>query len=268
MWTFGNSLPRKVTFFLGLVPFLVLIGLYSYFSYKRHLENPRDKFLPNAKQLLNAVKKSTRSNPRTGNIDLLVDIKASLKRIALAMLISILSAIWFGLTMGAFPGIEAIMLNFVNLISFVPPLVLLPLVFIFVGIGESAKILIIFLGTFFILTRDIYLKIKNTPIKLVHKGYTLGASTLEVVFKIMLPYSWPGILQSTRLAITQGWIYLIAAEMISASEGLGYRINVVQRQLAVNTILWYIFVIALIAFLVDRSILLWINYFHPYHDKG
>jgi NitT/TauT family transport system permease protein len=245
---------------LVALPFVLVVLLYASGSISRHRENPQDRLMPGVSQIIEGVKSTIEVNPRTETVWLIQDLKHSLKLIAIAMTMSVVLAVTVGLFMGAFEAIEAFHLPFVKFFSFIPPLALLPLVFIYFGTGFAAKILIIFLGTYFLLVIDVYLKVRDVPIRLVNKAYTLGASTIEVVFKVILRGAWPKILDSIRLSFRQAWIYLIAAELIAAEAGLGYRINVVQRQLGVNIILWYIFLIGMIGFSVDFLIVRFIRY--------
>jgi NitT/TauT family transport system permease protein len=169
--------------------------------------------------------------------------------------------------MGAFPGVEVLMLRFVGFFSFLPPLALLPLVFIYLGTGEVAKVAIVFLGTFFDLTQNFYLRIIEVPERYVFQSYAQGASTWEVVYKICLVLKAPPILDTIRLAIRPGWVYLIASELIAAEAGLGYRIALVQRSLQVNVILWYILWIAFLGYLLDLAIRLVTRFAFPWASK-
>ena len=179
------------------------------------------------------------------------DLKASLKRLFWGMLIGVAISLTLGLGMGVFTPVEKTFYSFVAALSKIPPLAILPIIFIFQGIGESAKITIIALGIAPLMTMDILLRVKDIATELITKAYTLGASTLEVTFKVVLPQVWPGFLNSVRLSFGPAWVFLIASEAIAANAGLGYRIFVVQRQLGMNVILIYVGIIMLIGLGVD-----------------
>ena len=179
------------------------------------------------------------------------DLAASLKRLFWGMLIGVGISLILGVSMGVFTPVEKTFYSFVAALSKIPPLAILPIIFIFQGIGESAKITIIALGIAPLMTMDILLRVKEIATELITKSYTLGASTVEVVFKIILPQVWPGFLNSVRLSFGPAWVFLIASEAIAANAGLGYRIFVVQRQLGMNVILIYVTIIMLTGLGID-----------------
>jgi len=260
---------------LPLVPFVLVIALYAKGSVDRHLENPKDKMMPNLVQLTEGLDyilqvrdkngyrwegwndfhvwqiHRVREFPEGFRILLLEDSWASLKRLFAGLALSSVTAVVVGVHMGAFPVIEVLMFRFISFFSFLPPLALLPLVFIYLGTQEEAKVAIVFLGTVFDLTQNIYLRVLEVPERYVFQSYAQGASTLEVVYKICLRLKLPPILDTIRLAMRPAWVYLIAAELIAAEAGLGYRISLVQRSLRVDVILWYILFIAVLGFLFD-----------------
>lgn len=130
-------------------------------------------------------------------------------------------------------------------------------------------IVLIALGIAPTLTNDIALAGRGVPQSAVVKAYTLGASTTEVAFKVIFPQILPRILDSIRLTIGPAWIFLIASEAISADSGLGYRIYVVQRQLAMNVILPYVLWIALLGVVMDYFIAAISRWGFPWaHDRG
>ena len=278
-------------FILPWLPFLLVIGLYVKGSIDRHADNPKDKMMPSASQLMDGLEfvlqirtadgyrwdgwkdfhlfssESRKTVPEGWRVLLWDDTIASLKRLLLGLFLSATLALIVGLHMGAFPMFEVLMLRFVGFFSFLPPLALLPLVFIYLGTGEVAKVAIVFLGTFFDLTQNFYLRILEVPDRYIFQSYAQGASTWEVVYKICLTLKLPPILDTIRLAIRPAWVYLIASELIAAEAGLGYRIALVQRSLQVNVILWYILWIAFLGYLCDVLIRLATRIAFPWASK-
>ena len=163
-------------------------------------------------------------------------------------------AVTLGVLMGIFSTVHALFSPIVTALAKVPPLALLPIVFIFLGVEESSKIVLLALGIAPTLTNDIAMTTRAIPRNSIVKAYTLGASTTEVALKVILPQILPRIIDSIRLTIGPAWIFLIAAEAISSDSGLGYRIYVVQRQLAMNVILPYVIWIALIGIAMDYGL--------------
>ena len=250
----GSALRPSSRVVLGVLPILVLLALYVYFSWQRHVENPMDRLMPNLDQLKAGLKEITTPDKRTEQVWLWVDTGASLKRLGQGMGAGLLVAAVLGLAMGVFSTVHALFSPIVTALAKIPPLAILPIIFIFLGVDESSKIVLIALGIAPTLTNDIALTAKEIPRNTIVKAYTLGASTPEVTLKVILPQILPRVLDSIRLTIGPAWIFLIASEAISAESGLGYRIYVVQRQLAMNVILPYVVWIALIGLAMDYGI--------------
>jgi NitT/TauT family transport system permease protein len=265
----GSSLGRTQRLLLGAAPLVVLVGLYAYFSHQRHIENPMDRLMPSFAQLGAGLREITSEDPRTGTIWLWTDTAASLIRLAKGMGSGVLVAVVLGVLAGIFSSFRAVCQPLTIALAKVPPLALLPIVFIFLGVEEISKVVLIALGIAPTLTNDILLAAAAVPRETVVKGYTLGASTPEVVVKVILPQILPRIFDSIRLTIGPAWIFLIAAEAISSDSGLGYRIYVVQRQLAMNVILPYVIWIAALGVALDLGLLLLSRWFYPWaHARG
>jgi NitT/TauT family transport system permease protein len=250
----GTPLPRATRVALGVVP-IVLIGLaYVYFSHQRHVENPMDRLMPNLQQLRDGWHEITTPDKRTETVWIWVDTVASLERLAKGMGAGLFIAITVGLLMGIFSTVDALLSPAVTALAKVPPLALLPIIFIFLGVDESSKIVLLALGIAPTLANDIALTAKSIPRNSIIKAYTLGATTTEVAVKVVVPQILPRLIDSIRLTIGPAWIFLIASEAISADSGLGYRIYVVQRQLAMNVILPYVVWIAVLGMSMDYGL--------------
>jgi NitT/TauT family transport system permease protein len=143
---------------------------------------------------------------------------------------------------------------FVAVLSMVPPLALLPILFIIMGLGEASKITLIVVGTTLKLIRDISLRVGDIPREQLIKAQTLGASTAQIASRIVLPQILPRLIDAVRLEIGPAWLFLIAAEAIAADSGLGYRIFLVRRYLSMDVILPYVAWITLLAFLMDLTL--------------
>jgi NitT/TauT family transport system permease protein len=250
----GTPLPRVRRVLLGLIPVLLMVAAYAYFSHQRHIENPMDRLMPGLSKLWAGLQEITTPDKRSGQVWLWVDTVASLERLGKGLGAGLAIACTLGLLMGIFSTVRALFSPIVTALAKIPPLALLPIIFIFLGVDESSKIVLIALGVAPTLTNDITLVGQSIPRNTIVKAYTLGASTSEVVIKVILPQILPRMIDSIRLTIGPAWIYLIASEAISADSGLGYRIYVVQRQLAMNVILPYVVWIALIGLVLDYGL--------------
>lgn len=240
---------------LAALPFLALLAAYTMGSAMRLAENPNDKLLPSFQSMADAVRQMAfQADPRTGSYLLWSDTASSLYLLLTALAISTLIALVFGLLIGLLPLAGATFGPVVAVASMVPPLALLPILFIVMGLGDGAKIALIVIGTTLKLIRDMALRVKDIPSELLIKAQTLGASTWQIALRVVLPQMLPRLIDSVRLEIGPAWLFLIAAEAIASDSGLGYRIFLVRRYLAMDVIIPYVIWITLLAFLMDFAL--------------
>ena len=259
---------KKLSFLLGALPFLLVLIFYYFVSEARYAENEHDKLLPTFEKISAATKKAAfEENKRSGEIILWQDTIASLKRLSIGILAAAVTGLFLGLNLGMFPGFFALLQPFITFISIIPPLAILPILFLVFGVEEFAKIFLIFIGTAPVITRDIMFTAKKLPTEHSVKALTLGASSLQYVYLVALPQMLPRLIESVRLALGAAWLFLIASEAIAAEAGLGYRIFLVRRYLAMDTIIPYALWITLLGITFDLF-LRWLNrYFFPWYGK-
>lgn len=251
-WGLHASHGKKFGLFLAIIPFILCISVYSVFSSIRHKENSQDKILPTITQMKDAVvRMGFKEDRRTGKYLLWQDMKSSLIRLFVGILAASFVGLLIGLNMGIFPGLEGLGLTFLTVISIIPPLAILPILFITFGVDEFAKIILIFIGTFPLIARDIFLYTKQVPREQIIKSLSLGASELQLVYRIVLPQVIPRLIDTTRLSFGAAWLFLIAAEAIASVDGLGYRIFLVRRYLAMDVIIPYVLTITALGFSID-----------------
>lgn len=249
---------RVVSFLLSLLLFVVCIAAYMISSYIRHQENPRDKVLPTVSQMTDGLKRAAFEKDRKGEYRLLIDTIASGRRFLISL--ALLSfAVILGLMMGVFPYMELIFLRFMTFFDKIPALAILPILFIIFGLGEVSKISLILIGVFPTITLDTHLRAKDVPQEQVTKGLTLGASQFEIAFHVILPQIFPTVLNTIRLNFKAMILFLIAGESLAATVGLGYRIFVVRRYIAMDIIIPYVLWMSLLAFTADLLVRLWIK---------
>ena len=237
---------------LGALPFLLLLAAYIIGSSVRLAANPDDKLLPSGAALLETLRAyAFEEDGRSGSILFWVDTAASLGRLALALLISAVLGIGAGLWIGAVPYVRALAAPFVTAIAMIPPLAILPILFIVLGLGEVAKVTLIVIGVAPCLIRDLALRAGELPTEQLIKAQTLGASSWLLALRVILPQLWPRLIDALRLSLGSAWLFLIAAEAIASTEGLGYRIFLVRRYLAMDVILPYVLWITVLAFGTD-----------------
>lgn len=263
-----HAKPSKVLgWSLASILFVLIIVIYMVASDLRHSENASDKLLPTFSQMTEAMSRMAfEPDRRSGNLLLWTDTAASLKRLVIGISTAAFMGLMLGLNMGLFPVVRAFFGSALTFISMVPPLAILPILFIIVGIDELAKVTLIILGVFPVIARDILMATEKLPKEQVTKALTLGASHLQVAYKIVLPQIFPRLIESVRLSLGAAWLFLIASEAIAATEGLGYRIFLVRRYLSMDVIIPYVLWITLIGFLTDYLLRLWINKRFKWYD--
>lgn len=243
---------RPFALFLLMVPFVLALIAYSVGSEIRLAENPADKLLPAPSKIAaTAERLFTEPDKRSGRILLWHDTAISLQRLGLGVMLSALSGLVFGLLIGLLPHLRAMFSGFVAVISMIPPLAILPILFIVFGLGEVSKVVLIVIGITPFLIRDMSQRTLEIPREMIVKAETLGASTATIALRVALPQVLPRLIQSVRLSLGPAWLFLIAAEAIASDLGLGYRIFIVRRYLAMDVILTYVLWITLLAFTLD-----------------
>lgn len=256
MKKFINRHPNQYgRWVLGLLPFVLLLILYVAASNARLAENPNDPLLPSLAQMGDAVQRMAfEPSKRSGEYLMVKDTLASLQRIGIGVGVSALVGLIFGIANGAIPYIRSTLSPLIVGVSLVPPMAILPILFIIFGLGELAKVMLIIVGITPFLIRDLQQRTLEIPEEQIIKMQTLGANTWQIVTRLALPQIMPRLLATTRLALGTAWIFLIAAEAIAATEGLGYRIFLVRRYLSMDVILPYVAWITLLALLIDFAL--------------
>jgi NitT/TauT family transport system permease protein len=248
-----NQRPRRgAALLLSALPFILVAAAYLYYSNARLAENPGDKLLPAPATVAATVHRfAFEEDERSGEYLLWNDTRASLERLLTALAISAFIGMTFGVAIGVLPYLRHTLAPFVAAVSLIPPLAILPILFIAVGLGELAKITLIIIGVAPIVIRDLALRTAELPDEQIIKAQTLGASTWQLVLRVVLPQMWPRLIDALRLTLGSAWLFLIAAEAIASTEGLGYRIFLVRRYLAMDVILPYVAWITVLAFSMD-----------------
>jgi NitT/TauT family transport system permease protein len=248
-----NQRPgRGAALLLSALPFILVVAAYLYCSSARLAENAGDKLLPAPATIVSTVHRfAFEEDERSGEYLLWNDTRASLKRLLTALAISALIGVTFGVAIGVLPYLRHTLAPFVAAVSLIPPLAILPILFIVVGLGELAKITLLIIGVAPVVIRDLALRTGELPDEQIVKAQTLGASTWQLVLRIVLPQMWPRLIDALRLTLGSAWLFLIAAEAIASTEGLGYRIFLVRRYLAMDVILPYVAWITVLAFSMD-----------------
>jgi NitT/TauT family transport system permease protein len=179
------------------------------------------------------------------------DIGMTVWRVLGGFLIAAAIAVPLGVLMGAYKSVEAFFEPFVSFARYLPASAFIPLLILWAGIGEAQKLAVIFIGSFFQLVLMIAVSVGNPRRDLVEAAYTLGAQDKGIVTRVLLPSSAPEIAETLRMVLGWAWTYVIVAELIGASSGIGHMITDSQALLATDQIIFGIIVIGLIGLVTD-----------------
>jgi len=187
------------------------------------------------------------------NQGFLSDIGMTVWRVLGGFIMASIVAIPLGIAMGAYKPIEALLEPFVSFARYLPASAFVPLLILWSGIGETQKLLVIFIGAVFQLILMIAVIVSNTRRDLVEAAYTLGAKDRGVIRRVLVPSSAPDIAETLRLVLGWAWTYVIVAELIGASSGIGYMIINSQALMATGQIIFGIIVIGVIGLISDLA---------------
>jgi len=264
---------------LSWMLFIVGVILYAQLSIARHKENPEDRVVPSARQLMDGVKASVLEpaeeddpldpsaslSERIRHSMLWKDTVASARRflIALALLVP---AILLGLHMAVFPYFGAVFQRFVLFFDKIVALSLLPILFIAFGIDEWSKIMLMVIGVAPTLILDTCNIALAVPREQIVKAFTLKSTSFDVAYRVVLKQVLPQIINSVRLSLKPLALFLFAGEMIASTDGLAYRIAIMRRHMGMDIILPYLLWVALLLFLLDALLRFANRRLHPWYQ--
>ncbi|MCA9233876.1 MAG: ABC transporter permease subunit [Planctomycetales bacterium] len=245
-----RPIRQRSRILLGIASFVVLLAGYSWMSHRAHVENPRNKTLPNFSQF---VEGWGRIASGEGGIDFWGDVRASASRLAVGVLAGVVIAFVLGLAMGCFPILEAALMPPISFFAKIPPTAMLAVYFVFFGvIGIKIFVALIAFGIFPALAQSITQAAQNdVDDHTLYKSYTLGASNFEVVWEVVLRQILPRIIENARLQIGPAMVFLIAAEFALADQGFGYTLRMQSRLQNMNIVYTYLALLALAGLTFD-----------------
>jgi len=181
------------------------------------------------------------------------DIGFTVWRVLGGFVLAAVLAVPLGVAMGAYKPVEAFFEPFVSFARYLPASAFIPLLILWAGIGEAQKLALIFVGAFFQLVLMIALQVGGIRRDLVEAAYTLGASDVGIVRRVLIPAAAPQIAETLRLVLGWAWTYVIVAELIGASNGIGHMITDSQALLATDQIIFGIITIGAIGLVSDLA---------------
>jgi NitT/TauT family transport system permease protein len=237
-----EPISKGLYIILALSSFGFFLVLWSILTYGRFVD---PLFLPSPGRVFKA------------GVDLFMelgfttDILSSVYRVMVGFVIAAIIGVPIGLIMGTFKVAEAFTEPVVGFIRYMPASAFIPLFILWLGIGDVEKIAIIFVGSFFQLVLMVAVVAKNVHKDLLETAYTLGAKRFQVIRRVLLPASLPGIVDTLRIIVGWAWTYIIVAELVASASGIGYMIISSQRMLRTGNIIFGILTIGMLGLITD-----------------
>jgi NitT/TauT family transport system permease protein len=251
---------------LAVIPFLLILLAYQISSDLRKAENEQDKLLPSFAEIMSGFNRMAfEPSRRTGEYEFWEDTKSSLSRLSKGIAIAAAMGLLVGVAAGSIPFVAAPLSPLITAISLIPPMAILPILFIVFGLGELSKVMLIVIGVCPFLIRDILQRTQELPREQLVKAQTLGGNSWQIILRVILPQIIPRLIDAVRLSLGAAWLFLIAAEAIASEDGLGYRIFLVRRYLSMDVILPYVVWITFLAYIFDWCLLKASRFIFPWY---
>ncbi|MCL6547666.1 MAG: ABC transporter permease [Alicyclobacillus sp.] len=237
-----GSMPRMAYLILALLGLIGFLAVWSLLTYTGVVD---PLFLPTPAATLSDGVALFR------DFHFLTDIGATVYRVLVGFILAAVVAVPLGTLMGVYRPLEALLEPLMSFSRYMPASAFVPLLILWVGIGDWEKIAVIFLGSFFSLVLMVSVNVQHVRRELLEAAYTLGAKNWTVLRRVVLPASIPFIYDTLRLVLGWAWTYIIVAELVAADSGIGYVILQSQRMLKTGDIIFGIVTIGAIGLISD-----------------
>lgn len=248
-WSIRQGFPKWLSLLLIGLSLIVPLLLWTVTSY---LQLVPPIFLPTPAAVINA------GFTMFAEDNLNVDVLVSSGRVLAGFIVAAIVGVPIGLAMGTFYSLDSLFAPIVGTVRYMPVTAFVPLIVIWVGLGEASKVLIIMLGVVLYNAIMVADAVKFIPNEMINVAYTLGATRRDVVFKVIIPAAFPSVLDTLRVNISGAWNFLVIAELLAAQNGLGFKIIQAQRFLQTEKVLFCIALIGVIGLVIDYG-LKWIS---------
>ena len=247
IWRLRSQIPWQISLLLTCFSFLLVLLWYIWKSESAVGNVSQSTFFPTVSEIVDgAVTIFTDEDKKVWT-----DIGTSAMRVFTGFLLAAVIAIPLGIYMGSYRIWEAFLQPIFEFIRYFPVPALIPLLVAIYGVDEESKIILIFLGTFFQLILMVADEVRRVSEELVKVAYTMGANSVEVLFKVLLPSALPGIFDALRLCHGWAWTYVVVAEMIATNEGLGIRIMKFARFVQMPKVMTYLLILGMLGLILD-----------------
>lgn len=257
-WSIRQEFPKWLSCMLASISLTVPLLIWVVVS---SLKLVPEIFLPSPIAVIEAGIKMFAEN------NLIVDVLVSSGRVLAGFVAAALIGVPMGLAVGTFRSLDSLLAPIVGTVRYMPVTAFVPLIVIWLGLGEASKVLIIMLGVVLYNAIMVADAVKFIPSEMINVAYTMGATRRDVVFKVIIPAAFPSVLDTLRVNISGAWNFLIIAELVAAQNGLGFKIIQAQRFLQTEKVLFCIALIGLIGLVIDYG-LKWISHrLTPWADQ-
>ena len=257
-----QPISRLTRLALGITAIVLILLAYSWLSNKSHRINPKNTTLPNATQFLAGWQKLSGQTNQPGSLSerwqgfrdswLWEDFCATYWRLFAGISCGVVLSVIVGIAMGCLTPVEAFFLPSLSFFAKIPPTAMLAVYYVMFGTGPQFFVAMIALGIFPTLAQGIHQAAKkDVTDHAIYKAYTLGASHLEVIWNVVFQQILPRVIENVRLQVGPAMVFLIAAEMVVADVGFGYRLRLQLRLLNMNVAYIYLVILGASGFLID-----------------
>lgn len=242
---------------ISVVSFLLIFLVWWY---ECNLGGVNSMFLPSVASTFESAKHMFLKE------NFLFDIWMSVQRVLLGFAISAVVGIPLGLLIGTYAPVAAFLEPLFSFFRYLPASAFIQLFILWIGIGESSKVAIIIVGSLAQIILMVATNVRNVSISLVEVSYTLGVTRGTVFWKVLLPKCMPDIVDTLRMVLGWAWTYIIVAEMVGASEGVGFMITQAGRQFMISKIFVGIITIGIIGLALDMMCMFLKKILFPWNE--
>jgi NitT/TauT family transport system permease protein len=240
----GGRIHPLVFVLISVSVFALLLGLWALWTSQGWVDSI---FLPSPRAVWDRLSELSSSG------DLWHDIGVSVYRIMVGFAVAAAMAIPLGVLAGTYRLWDAVLVPLTEFIRYMPVVAFVPLTILWVGIDDTQKFVLIWIAVFFQMVLMIVDNVKRVPLDLVDIGRTLGMSDRAILARIVVPSAAPAIWDSMRINLGWAWTWVVLAELVAASSGLGYRITTAQRFFETDTIIGYVLVLGVLGLITDQT---------------
>jgi NitT/TauT family transport system permease protein len=253
---------------LRVASMIVVVAAYSWLAHRQHAINPNDTSIPTWSQMWEGFVRAVSVHPSEGVRWLVKDSVATAERLGLGLLVGVAGGFLLGLAMGCFRSVEAFVAPPLAAFAQLPPTAMFAVYFVLFGVGMQMFVAMIALGVLIPLAQVVYLGVRDVPDEEIWKAYTLGASHGEVVGHVIVRQIAPRVVDALRVQIGSAMVYLIAAEMLVADRGFGYRIRIQSKLVHMDVVYPYLALLGVFGAVMWYGLLAFRGRMFPWYRKG